>query len=322
MIVRILRRLFLASWMPALVAAPRGAGAQEPLTWGEMQREMAAREFTAPDLRSAYGPGPHRFGELRLPEGEGPWPVLVVIHGGCWQSIAGLEYMDAFATAVNRLGWATWSLEFRRTDQPGGEWPGILEDVAAGADHLRTLAEGLPLDLERVVTAGHSSGGHLALWLAARPGLPADVPGGPRLRGSDPLAVRGTVGLAPIADLADYDRYTRCGPRAVTGFLGEDPALRGERFALTDPLAMGPADTPRLLVFGDADPIVPPAHGEAYRARSGEDGRRLSLVTVAEAGHFELVAPWTSPWRTVEDTLIRFLDLTAPGGTPDRRQAR
>ena len=324
MMFRILRRLLLAGWLPALATGARDAGAQEPLSWGDMQREMAQREFAVPTARSAYGPGADQFGELRLPAGQGPWPVAVVVHGGCWQSIADLEYMNAFAMALNDMGWATWSLEFRRIDQPGGAWPGILGDVAAGLDHLRVLGEEFPLDLDRVVAAGHSSGGHLALWLAGRDGLPPDAPGGARLRGPDPLPVRGVVGLAPIADLLDYDRYSRCGPRAASAFLGEDPADRGERFLLSDPVSLGPHQGVNLVLFGEADPIVPPDHGRAYEERAAAAGQAVRRLTVPAAGHFELIAPWTGPWGRVEAALRTFLDEvggaeesgvpTSPGG--------
>lgn len=308
MILRTLRRLLLAWWVPALAAGPRGAGAQETLSWGEMQREMSAREIRAPEARIAWGAGAEQFGELRLPPGEGPFPVAVVLHGGCWQSIAGLDYMDAFAEALNRAGWATWSVEFRRIDQPGGAWPGILEDVAAAADHLWTLAESHPLALDQVVAAGHSSGGHLALWLSVRGKLPDDRPGGPRLRGNAPIPIHGVLGLAPIADLADYDRYTRCGPRAVTAFLGEDPSAGGERFAVSDPASLVPVPAPHLLLMGELDPIVPPPHGEAYGARARARGQEVRIVTIPGAGHFELVAPWTPAWGAVEPTIREFLD--------------
>jgi len=273
-----------------------------------MQREMAVRETRAPQARIAWGPETEQFGELRLPPGEGPFPVAVVVHGGCWQSIAGLDYMDAFAEALNRVGWATWSVEFRRIDQPGGAWPGILEDVAAAADHLWTLAGEYPLDLDRVVAAGHSSGGHLALWLSVRGNLPEDGPRGPRLRGAIPLPVHGVLGLAPIADLVDYDRYTRCGPRAATAFLGEDPSAGGERFAVSDPASLAPASAPHLLLMGELDPIVPPPHGEAYAARARPRGQEVRVITIPGAGHFELVAPWTPAWEGVEPTIREFLN--------------
>jgi pimeloyl-ACP methyl ester carboxylesterase len=122
------------------------------------------------------------------------------------------------------------------------------------------------------------------------------------------------VGLAPIADLLDYDRYTRCGPRAATRFLGEDPALRGERFRLSDPISLGPSEAPSLVLFGEADPIVPPDHGRAYEERATAAGQAVERVTVPAAGHFELVAPWTAPWADVERMLSGFLGRVTGGG--------
>ncbi|HSG46494.1 MAG TPA: alpha/beta hydrolase [Longimicrobiales bacterium] len=302
--------------MAVLLGAAASAGptsGQEPLSWGEMQAALADRSAPAPAARVAYREGPHTFGELRLPPGPGPHPVVVVVHGGCWQSMAGLDYMDPFALALNEMGWATWSLEFRRIDQPGGAWPGILEDVAAGADFLRELARDYPLRLDRVVTAGHSSGGHLALWLAARHRLPADGAGGPRLRGDDPLAVAGVVGLAPIADLRDYTRYTRCGPTIVADFLGG--VMDEDRLRLSDPASLAPTGVPQLLVLGALDPIVPPTHGAVFAAGSREAGDAVEVAVVEDGGHFELVSPWTAPWRTVADLLAGFL-ARVPGTGP------
>lgn len=298
--------LVAACGWQALSIGAQSAAAQEPLSWGAMQRELAARDVPGRGLRIPYGAATEQFGKLRIPEGPGPHPVAVVVHGGCWLSIAGLDYMEPLAAELNRLGWATWSLEFRRIDQAGGGWPGILEDVAAGADHLAELARDHPLDLGRVVTVGHSSGGHLALWLASRRRLPMDREGGPLLRGTTPLPVRGVVALAPIADLGDFTRYTRCGPTIVQDFLGGEGVDR-DRLALSDPVALAPTSAPQLLIMGELDPIVPPAHGAAYRGRVAAAGQEVDLATVEGAGHFELVAPWTAPFRGVQRRMADFL---------------
>lgn len=298
-----MRRPFLAAAWILSAAAP--VTAQEPLGWGDMQEALAVRSFPSPAETLAYGDGPHRFGELRLPAGEGPFPVAVVIHGGCWLSMAGVDYMVPLAEALTRLGWATWSLEFRRIDQPGGAWPGILEDVAAGADFLREVAAAYPLDLERAVAVGHSSGGHLALWMAARHRLPPDGADGPRLRGAAPLPLAGVVGLAPIADLRDFRRYPRCGPTIVEDFLGG--VLDPDRLRLSDPASLAPLGVPQLILMGALDPIVPPAHGGAYGRVARRAGDTLEVVTVPDAGHFELVAPWTDGWRDAEARLAAFL---------------
>ena len=133
------------------------------------------------ELAEAYGPGTDRFGELWRPAGDGPWPVVALLHGGFWRARRTLELMRPLAADLAGRGFAAWNLEYRRVGQPGGGWPGTFQDVAAGLDHLAELAGREPLDLDRLVVAGHSAGGHLALWSAARPGLPAGAPGRARV---------------------------------------------------------------------------------------------------------------------------------------------
>jgi acetyl esterase/lipase len=144
------------------------------------------------DHRLSYGDDPLQFGELRLPEGEGPFPVVIVIHGGCWLSAYDLGYMSALADALTVAGVATWSIEYRRVGDEGGGWPGTFQDVADAADHLFEIASEYDLDLDRVAAVGHSAGGHLALWLAGRKWLDGEDP----LRGEGPLALNGVVALA------------------------------------------------------------------------------------------------------------------------------
>lgn len=279
---------------------------QQTLSWAEFQRLDPAE----PGVRIPYGDLPLQFGELALPSGEGPHPVAVVVHGGCWLSIADLSYMRHLSEALVARGWATWNLEFRRADDEGGGWPGTFIDVAAGTDHLRELAANHPLDLSRVVTLGHSSGGHLALWLAARVGLSPDLPEQAEIRGEAPLPVAGVVGVAAIADLADFDgRADRSCPRtAVADLLGGDLSARPGRALASDPAARLPLGVPQLLLTGELDGVVPLAHDRIYADKAIDAGDQVQLLGVPGAGHFEVVAPWTPSWRRVQPTLHRFLD--------------
>ena len=125
----------------------------------------------------AYGPDPSQFGELYLPDAAGPNPVVVTIHGGFWRSMYNLGEIQDVAAALPDEGYAVWNIEYRRIGQPGGGYPGTLQDVARAIDYLRVLAPQYGLDLERVITLGHSAGGHLALWAAgsAMRGRPTEV---------------------------------------------------------------------------------------------------------------------------------------------------
>ena len=140
------------------------------------------------DTRIPYGSDPLQFGELRLPKGSGPFPLAVVIHGGCWvRTYATLQNTAALADSLRDAGIATWNIEYRRVDDPGGGWPGTFTDIADAIDLVRVIARDHPIDLSRVVTVGHSAGAHLALWAAARGRLAKDS----QVYRGNPLPLRG-----------------------------------------------------------------------------------------------------------------------------------
>lgn len=265
--------------------------------------EALALPQPAADHRIPYGPDPLHVGELRLPAGDGPFPVAIVLHGGCWLADYDLGYVSGLAATLADEGIATWSLEYRRVGDDGGGWPGTFTDVAAGADHLRVLAERFPLDLGRVVAVGHSAGGHLALWLAARQRLPAGSP----VTTGEPLPLVGVVGLAPIADLEAYASDTGCGA-AVPGLLGGAPAAVPERVRLTSPIALVPLGLTQRLLVGAADPIVPPAHVQDYADAARKAGDDVAVTVLPAAGHFEPAVPTSPAWPAVLEAVRNLLN--------------
>ena len=126
----------------------------------------------ATPVRLAYGPEYLQFGELYLPERPRPQAVIPLIHGGYWRARYDLTLMHGLAEDLARRGYAAWNIEYRRVGDKGGAWPGTFLDVARAVDYLRVLAPRFQIDLQRVVPVGHSAGGHLAFWLAARPRNP------------------------------------------------------------------------------------------------------------------------------------------------------
>src|SRR5690348_6511565 len=130
-------------------------------------------------LRLAYGREYLQIGELYLPQTAGPYPVIPLIHGGYWRNRYDLTLMDGLAEDLARRGYAAWNIEYRRVGDKGGGWPGTLLDVALATDYARKLAPTYALDLQHLVPIGHSAGGHLAFWLAARPRIPLFAPNSP-----------------------------------------------------------------------------------------------------------------------------------------------
>src|SRR5689334_21796387 len=91
-------------------------------------------------IRIAYGQEREQFADLYLPTSEGPHPVLVVIHGGRWQSSSSLNGIASACASLAEDGMATWNVEYRRLGIAGGGWPGTWEDVASATDHLNKIA--------------------------------------------------------------------------------------------------------------------------------------------------------------------------------------
>jgi acetyl esterase/lipase len=259
-----------------------------------MSREILELPAPPADARIAYGAGEHQFGELRLPAGPGPHPLAITVHGGFWRARYGLAYFGHCCAALADAGIASWNIEYRRIGHEGGGWPGTFQDVGAAADYVRQLAHSYALDLGRVVVSGHSAGGHLALWLAARGRLPASSP----LVSAEPLALRGVVGLAALADL-HLAWELGLSERVVGELLGGGPEHYPERYALTSPAELLPLGLPQVLLHGTLDEPVPIAVARSYVAAAQARGDAARLVELPGAGHFELVDPRTREWGLV-----------------------
>lgn len=261
-----------------------------------------------PAKRIAYGNGPQQFGELRLPKGAGPFPVIVLVHGGCWMAEFDYVYMTRLAAWLTDRGVATWTIEYRRVGDGGGGWPGTYLDVAQATDALRKIARNAPIDLQRVYAAGHSAGGQLALWLASRARLPKDS----ELYRPDPLAIHGVLGLAAVTDLVTY-RVGSPGSchSSVDQLMGGDPERFPGRYAVTSPRQRLPLGVPQIFIQGEEDPIVDPASVGAYVEAAVKVGDRAEVLRLPDAGHFEASTPLPKTEATFEKAL-HFLLTPAP----------
>lgn len=267
--------------------------------------ELLERPRESADHRLAYGAGELEYGELWLPEGEGPHPVVVMIHGGCWLAdLPGTQLQDYLAADLKARAIAVWNLEYARIGHANGGYPGTFADIAAGVDHLRALAGTHDLDIDRLVFVGHSAGGHLALWAAGRGRLPEDSV----LHQDDPLIPDGVVTLAGINDLSDYRAYGpgRCGePGTVDRLLEGTP--HADVYADTSPPALLPIGVDQVVVSGGLDDIVPAVLGERYVLLARESGDTAQLVLEPEAGHFELIDPHAPAWPVIVMEIERLL---------------
>lgn len=253
---------------------------------GLMAQSILEIPAAPPGVRIAYGSNEFQFGELYAPEGKGPHPAAIVIHGGYWRARYDLRHIGHFCAALAKRGIACWCLEYRRLGNPGGGFPGTFDDVRAGAMHLAKIAKEQSVDVKHVVATGHSAGGHLALWLAKQNAAP----------------LRGVVSLAPVANLRRAWEWKLSG-NVVEEFLEGSPAQAPERYRAASPMEMLPLGVKQRLIHGDRDDVVPVAMSREYAAAARAAGDDCTLTEPGGAGHFELIDPRSSAWASVRDTI-------------------
>lgn len=247
---------------------------------------------TPSSLRFAYGTDPLQFGELYIPNGPGPHPVVLLIHGGFWRAPYDLTLMQGLAQDLVQNRIATWNIEYRRVGDAGGGWPGTFRDIARAADFLTALARPYALDLTRVVPVGHSAGGHLALWLAARPRLPKNS----KLTvNHTPLSLLGVVSLAGASDLKRTWELN-LGQGAAAELLGGSPTSVPDRYMFASPAALLPLGIPQILIHGDRDDRVPLLVSQEYAHKATRHGDCATLVELPRVDHFALIDPSSLAW--------------------------
>lgn len=262
-----------------------------------------------PDTSAAYGDDPDHVIDFWAPRGgSGPAPVVVVLHGGAWRAPYDRRHISPFAAFLAHRGFAVASVEYRRGaagedggDPVAGRWPDTFDDVAAAVDALPALIrEHLPAgDPRRIVLTGHSAGGHLALWAAARHVLPAGSP----WRTDAPAPLRGVVALAPIADFEVADKLGVCGG-ATRELLGGDDHF-AERRPHADPALLLPTGIATTLVQGRADIEVPHAVAESYADAAAKAGEVVGVTLLPDVGHFPLIDPAADACAVVAEEIAQ-----------------
>ncbi len=283
-----MRWLALAMLLTGCEAAdPAAPGAETPL----LRPEGITPARAQPTERLAYGPSRSQFVEFWAPPaGTTRPPVVVLIHGGCWQAQYGLDLMRPMAEALARDGYAVWNIEYRRLGEPSGGWPATFDDVRGAVGFVQTLGAGRGHDVGRTVLVGHSAGGHLALWAAGWPHrLPADAIDPP------PRPVLSLGGVGDLEGAARDPTFSgACGADTIARLV-DGAGRNGDPYALTSPSRFPPPASRQIMLHGAREQITPAALGEAY-ARGRPN---VSVTVVPGAGHFEVIAPQSPAWPAV-----------------------
>ncbi|MFK4241344.1 alpha/beta hydrolase family protein [Micromonospora chokoriensis] len=249
-------------------------------------RAVLTRPAPKPDRTVAYGDHPDQVADLRCPAETGPArPLVVVVHGGFWRAEYDRQHTGPLAAALAAAGYPVAQVEYRRTGQPGGGWPGTLTDVLTGVAELPALAaEALPDRVSRAapVLLGHSAGGHLAMYVAA----------------TAPATVAGVLALAPVADLGEAYRRDLDGG-AVAALLGGGPTEVPDRYAAADPRVLVPVQTRTVVMHGSEDRQVPAEMSRDFVTAARAAGSDISLVELPGCEHFGLIDPESPAWPQV-----------------------
>ena len=237
--------------------------------------------------RIPYGTDPHQFGELTLPSTTGLHPIVIVIHGGFWRAKYDLEYMRPVCESLAAAGIAAWNLEYRRIGNPGGGWPGTLNDVATGSGYLASIAPRFHLDLNRVIAIGHSAGGHLAFWLASRKTI-----------------LTAAISLTGVLDLRRAWEL-KLSNTVVADFLGGSPDEVPDRYDFASPIEQLPLHIPQKLFHGTNDDDVPFEISQRYVQAAQFRGDDAELIALQGAGHYDVVDPGTKEFALVRHAVVR-----------------
>ena len=272
-------------------------------------KDVLALPVESPDHVISYGADQYQFAELWLPKqglpkqglpSEGAMgdsesesalpkpidygepirrhPLVILVHGGCWLNAFDIKHTHALSTALKRAGYAVWSIEYRRTGDQGGAWPGSYNDIKSAISHLSKLQE-YPINFNKVAIAGHSAGGHLAL-----------------LAGSDKLYdFDAVIGLAAITDIVKYSRGDNSCQVATQRFMGGSVTEFPARYAAANPAVKSPHPS-TVLIHGSIDSIVAPAHANYIK----NDSHILE-----GAGHFDMVHPGTPSYQALLKELAK-----------------
>ncbi|GAB3587757.1 alpha/beta hydrolase family protein [Calidifontibacter terrae] len=230
---------------------------------------LPAPPSTPADQTHSYGPDRDQVIDLYVADDSAG--SVVLIHGGFWKPAYDRSHLAAMAESLRAGGLSVALIEYRRRSVD--RWEPMRDDVLAAIDLAAAHLEG-PL-----VVAGHSAGGHLAVWAAGH------------------RAFHRAVSLSGVVDLraADADHLGDDAARALLGDLADHP----ERWAEADPM-LGQARCPVLLIHGTDDIDVPISQSRHYAATHD-----ATLIEVPGCDHWPLITPGSPPFEVVRSRIRR-----------------
>jgi acetyl esterase/lipase len=257
--------------------------------------------------RYSYGSHAEQIADLTVPDGTGPFPVLIMLHGGGFAAGPTLERLTPLCADLATAGLATWNVEYRRLEGTEGGWPMTWQDAAAATEYLAELDQRNGLDLNRVAAFGHSAGAPLALWLGSRGGR-ATIQ---ELGGAPTVTVRAAIAAAGVCDFGrEWPERLQAVFHEIIGGSSTDVP---ERYAAISPVQLLPIGVPLLVIQGAADTTVPMSFSEEFAASARDAGDDATLLIVPGAEHSDVRDASSPHWPTVRSSLVEFLNRALSG---------
>ncbi len=225
------------------------------------------RDSHAATVDLCYGHDERQRLDLFSPEGEGPWPLLVFIHGGYWQ-LGSKDAWSFLAPGWLQKGIALANLGYRLL--PAVTLEDVVADVRAGLDYLAENAEALHLDVSRVLVTGVSAGAHLAAMAVTE---------------EHPAASQ----LSPVAALLLSGVYD---PRPLAGTTPGDALkdLKSIKQSYISPLGRPPpADCCCLIAWGADETAVFHNQSRALAAHWANWGVTATAMSLQDSNHYSVV---------------------------------
>ncbi|MGB6243873.1 alpha/beta hydrolase family protein [Gordonia sp. (in: high G+C Gram-positive bacteria)] len=240
------------------------------------------------------------WADLFLPTGDHApesVPLVVLIHGGAWQSEIGADVFVTFARRLAERGLAVYNVEYRRVGAGGG-WPTTFADVAAALDFIPSVKKAVPaLDTDDVVVAGHSAGGQLSMWAGTRHKLADNEVGAkPKFRPTHVISLAGPLDMRTAVAKGDHN---------IVKALGGTPHQLPERYQMVDPIQNIDPSMPTIAMNGDKDHIVPAVLGQNYVAAAQKAGATSTFIMIPGGNHVSIVDANNPQFLTVLETISR-----------------
>ena len=292
---------------PPAPPPPAATGEDGLMVWPD----LLTRPRPEPDAEIRYGTESMQVVDLWRPQGKGPHPTVLMVHGGCWQTeIADRRIMNWIADDLRRRGIAVWNIDYRGVDRAGGGYPGTFGDAAMAADALKTHAAVHDLDISPLIAIGHSAGGHLALWLAARGSAKASaanplIPRGSPILGVDPIRIDTAISLGGLQDLelAATPPGSGCGTEVIEKLVGPPTLSSRHVYADTSIPHLLPLGVRQVLINGLQDRIIPTHFATDYEVKARAAGDEVKLRMIDRTGHVELIVPESPAWAAAVEEI-------------------